>query len=111
MLENSIWHRYHPEATIRSALAALYGCDVAQISGDESLLYAELKRTLTKKELRLFIMREAQIAETEIMEELGLDETAYAASVKKAYHKIRNKVRPHIKSERAAAAVEEAPEE
>jgi hypothetical protein len=98
MLENSIWHHYLPETTIRSVLASIYGCEASQIASDEGELYAELKRTLTKKELRTFIMKEAGVADTEIMESLGFNEEELAKSLKKSYHKIRNKVRPHLKA-------------
>jgi hypothetical protein len=98
MLENSIWYRYHPEKTVRETLAALYGCDASQIAADEGTLYAELKRTLTKKELRLFIMNETDCSETEMAEAVGLTAEECAKGLKRAYHKIRNKVRPHIKT-------------
>lgn len=96
MLENSIWHQYHDVTTIREVLAAIYGCDASQIIPDEGALYAELKRTLTKKELRLFVMLEAKRSKTEVMEALGFDEEGFEKARKKAYHKIRNKVRPHL---------------
>jgi DNA-binding CsgD family transcriptional regulator len=99
MLENSIWRQYHDEMTIREVLAAIYGCDASQIVPDENVIYAELKRSLTKKELRLFVMLEAKRPETEIMETLGFDEEELAKARKKAYHKIRNKVRPHLGGE------------
>lgn len=106
MLENSLWFQYHPNTTIRETLAAIYGCDALQISGDEGELYAELKRTLTKKELRLFIMSEADINREEIMRVLGLTEEELQKSLKKSYHKIRNKIRPNVK----AAKVSEKPD-
>ena len=108
MLENSLWHQYHPETTIREVLAAIYDCGAAQIGMDEGGLYAELKRTLTKKELRLFIMSEAGMPDAAIAEALGMEAEEFSKSRKKAYHKIRNKVRPHIKTagEKSAAGDE-----
>lgn len=103
MLENSVWYRYHPEKTIRETLAAIYGCDASQLTADEGTLYAELKRTLTKKELRLFIMKEARCSDAEMTEAVGLDAVGLAKGLKKAYHKIRNTVRPHIKTAGEAA--------
>lgn len=104
MLENSLWFQYHPQKTIRETLASIYGCDALQIGGDEGALYAELKRTLTKKELRLFIMAEADIARDEVMAALGLTEEELAKSLKKTYHKLRNKVHPKVKAVKSAGA-------
>ncbi len=98
MLENSIWHQYLPETTIREVLASIYECDATQIAGDEGELYAELKRTLTKKELRLFVMLEAEVDGDTIANELGLEAEALEKAMKKTYHKIRNKVRSHLKT-------------
>jgi hypothetical protein len=97
MLENSLWKRYHDTKTIREALSALYACDASQIGADESELYAIIKRFLTKKELKLFIMKEAGISDEGIREEIGLTEDELPQSLKKIYHKLRNKVRPAIK--------------
>lgn len=97
-MENSLWFAYLPHKSIREALSAFYDCDPAQISVDEGHLYAIIKRNLTKKELRLFIMKEAGIADAKITQEIGLDEEALAKSLKKSYHKLRNKVRSEIKA-------------
>ena len=57
MLENSIWTQFHTEKTIRETLAEVLSIDAVQISSDESELYAMIKRHLTKKELKLFIIK------------------------------------------------------
>jgi hypothetical protein len=98
MLENSVWRHYHPETTIREVLASIYDCDASQIVDDENELYAEIKRTLTKKELRLFVMLEAEVDGIVIMNELGMDEESLEKAMKKTYHKLRNKVRSNLKS-------------
>lgn len=98
MLENSLWYAYHQEKSIQETLSGVYGCDPTQISVDEGRLYAILKRHLTKKELRAFIMKEADVEDAKMIKELGLDEEALAKSLKKAYHKLRGKVRSEIKS-------------
>ena len=98
MLENSVWRQYHSDTTIREVLASIYDCDASQIADDENELYAELKRTLTKKELRLFVMLEAEVDSETIMNELGMDEEGLEKAMKKTYHKIRNKVRPNLKT-------------
>lgn len=98
MLEQSVWAQYHPEKSIREVLAALYGCELSQLIADEGVLYAEIKRTLTKKELRLFAMAEAGNSEEAMMETLGYDSAALNDARKKSYHKLRNKVRSRIKA-------------
>lgn len=98
MLENSIWHAYLPHKSIHEALSAFYGCEKSQISVDEGYLYAVIKRNLTKKELRIFIMKQAGIADEKIMQEMGIEEEVFAKSLKKAHHKLRNKVRSQIKA-------------
>ena len=107
MLENSVWNQYLPETTIREVLASIYECDATQITGDEGELYAELKRTLTKKELRLFVMLEAEVQSDTILAELGMDENALEKAMKKTYHKIRNKVRSHLKTAKERASSED----
>ena len=97
MLENSLWKRYHDTKTIRETLSAFYACDASQIAAGENELYAILKRFLTKKELKFFIMKEAGISDAEIMETLGFNEEELQKSSKKAYHKLRDKVRSAIK--------------
>jgi len=90
VLENSLWRQYHTDKTIRETLAALYDCDIVQIGDDESELYAILKRHLTKKELRLFVMHEAGMSASAIANELKMDETMFDKAIQKAYSKIRS---------------------
>lgn len=104
MLENSLWFRYFPETTIREVLAKIYGCDAAHIDDNEGELYAALKRTLTKKELRLFIMAEAETSAEAMAEAMEMDVDEVRKSLKKAYHKVRNKVHPQVKKGRDTAA-------
>ena len=89
MLENSLWHKYSANKTIQAVLAALYGADAEQIGGDENVLYAILKRQLTKRELRLFIMNESGMAETEIKQNMELDDETFDAIKKKVYRKFK----------------------
>lgn len=102
MLENSLWYKYHQEKSIRETLSDFYDCDPAQISVDEGHLYAIIKRNLTKKELKLFIMKEAAVSDGQIMEAVGLNEEELKKSLKKTYHKLRNKVRAEIKASNEA---------
>jgi len=89
MLENSLWYKYCPTKTIQEVLAALYDVDAEQIGGDENELYAILKRQLTKRELRLFIMKESGALESEIKEQMQLNDDEYANIIKKSYRKFR----------------------
>jgi len=89
MLENSVWFQYNKEKLIRSALADLYKCEVSQIVDNEGELYAILKRTMTKRELRFFAMTEAGISQGEIMEKLNIEAKDFDTMTHKSYRKIR----------------------
>lgn len=99
MLENSLWQRYNETKTIRETLSAIYGCDAVEIGDDEGALYASLKRHLTKKELKLFIMNEAGIAQDEITGAVGIDNEAYELAKHKTYRKIKqDKIYSEVKT-------------
>ncbi|RLA72477.1 MAG: hypothetical protein DRG24_02900 [Epsilonproteobacteria bacterium] len=91
MLENSIWTQFHTEKTIRETLAEVLSIDAVQISSDETELYAMIKRHLTKKELRLFIMSEAGIDDAAIQAKIGIEADAYAKAKRKVYSKLKSK--------------------
>ena len=98
MLENSIWQQYHSDRTIRETLAGIYGCDLSQISSNEAELYAILKRHLTKKELRLFIMNEAGSEPSKIISDLKMDKADFEKARHKTYSKIKgNKIHKEIR--------------
>lgn len=116
MLENSLWLRYNPNKTIREVLARIYACDAVEINDDERVLYASLKRHLTKKELRMIIMNEAELSVEEIGAEVGLTGDELKKAQYKAYRKIRQeKIRHDVKagaqSEAAVDAIVEDGEE
>ncbi|MEA2111940.1 MAG: hypothetical protein U9P71_07825 [Campylobacterota bacterium] len=89
MLENSLWHKYSANKTIQAVLAALYDADAKEIAGAENELYAILKRQLTKRELRLFIMNESGITVDEIKKSMQLDDETFEAIKKKVYRKFK----------------------
>lgn len=98
MLENSLWIRYLPDVTIREVLARLYGCDARDISDNEGLLYASLKRHLTKKEFRLVMMHEAHIPSATICDEVGIDPEKFEITRHRAYRKIaQEKIRTEVR--------------
>jgi len=89
MLENSVWKQYHSKKTIHEVLVAFYKSEDEEIIEDETRLYASIKRRLTKKELRGFIMKEAGIDEASMLVTLGLDNEALEKLLRKAYRKVR----------------------
>ena len=95
MLENSIWKRYHEEKSIHQTLVEIYGGKLEDINTNEGELYAILKRHLTKKELRLFIMNEAGISKEEIVEEINIE----LGDFEKAHHKTYKKLRQNSMKE------------
>lgn len=93
MMENSLWRRYNPERDLAGVLARVLLCESISLLPDERELYAVLKRHLTKKELRLFIMSEAALSEAAICEELSLEAESYEKMKYRVYRKI---VQPKI---------------
>lgn len=99
-LENSIWHRYHPETSLHEGLVRFYGCEPEAVSGDDDYLYALLKRKLTKKELRFFIMDEAKVEGGAIEAALHVNADEAELLRRKAYRKLRDgKMRKLVTSE------------
>ena len=99
MLENSLWLRYNPTKTMREVLARIYECSAVEVNDDERILYASLKRHLTKKELRIIIMNEAHVSADEIAAEVGMNTAELKKAQYKAYRKIRQeKIRHDVKA-------------
>lgn len=107
MLENSLWLRYNPTKTIREVLARLYECGAVEIGDDERVLYASLKRHLTKKEFRMVMMNEGGLTSEEIGEEVGLSGEELKKAQYKAYRKIRqDKIRLEVRASQAKEEIE-----
>jgi DNA-directed RNA polymerase specialized sigma24 family protein len=112
MLENSLWLRYNPNKTMREVLARIYECSAVEVNDDERVLYASLKRHLTKKELRMIIMNEAEISAEEIAAEVGMNTAELKKAQYKAYRKIRQeKIRNDVKAGPQSEAVVEVADE
>lgn len=113
MLENSLWLRYNPTKTMREVLARIYDCSAVEVNDDERILYASLKRHLTKKELRMIIMNEAEISAEEIAAEVDMNAVELKKAQYKAYRKIRQeKIRNDVKAgPQTQTVVEDADEE
>ncbi len=89
MLDNSLWRQYHSTKSIHDTLVTIYGCEDFDITSDEKALYASIKRRLTKKELRAFIMKEATVSDSVICNTLHVNEDELELMLRKAYRKIR----------------------
>lgn len=112
MLENSLWLRYNPTKTMREVLARIYECSAVEVNDDERILYASLKRHLTKKELRMIIMNEAEVSAEEIANEVGMNAAELKKAQYKAYRKVRQeKIRNDVKAGPQTQAVIEADDE
>jgi FixJ family two-component response regulator len=99
MLENSLWLRYNPTKTIREVLTRIYECDAVEIEEDERELYASLKRHLTKKELKIVMMNEANLGSDAIAAEIGITLEALKLAQYKAYRKVRQeKIRQEVRA-------------
>lgn len=94
MLENSIWKQYNETNSFRELLAQF--CKISEIDliEDDKLLYNVLKAKLTKKELKLFAMDSANIAEEAMKSELSLNDEELEKAKFKLYKKLKqDKVR------------------
>ncbi|MBU0631699.1 hypothetical protein KKA17_03570 [bacterium] len=89
MLENSVWKQYHKELSIREVVSKFYEVDPSMIIDDEQELYALLKRKLTKKELRLFVMDSAKVSDKEMMEFFEVNSEELSVMKDKLYKKMR----------------------
>jgi 2-hydroxychromene-2-carboxylate isomerase len=100
MLENSIWYKYNGDKSVRATLAAFYGCDTAMISNNEVELYNILKRNMTKRELRLYVLQVAGFDDAAIKKEMGIDDDKVLEKLKHTSNrKMRqDKIRQAVKS-------------
>jgi len=100
MLENSIWYKYNGDKSVRATLAAFYGCDTAMISNNEVELYNILKRNMTKRELRLYVLQVAGFDDAGIKKEMGIDDDKVLEKLKHTSNrKLRqDKIRQAVKT-------------
>ena len=97
---------------MREVLARIYECSAVEVNDDERILYASLKRHLTKKELRVIIMNEAEISADEIAAEVGMNTAELKKAQYKAYRKIRQeKIRNDVKAGPQTQVVTDTAEE
>ena len=98
MMENSFWNQYHQDQSIREVLSNLYQTEIHLDESDEAELYAVLKRHLTKKELKLFVMNEANVEKSEIEQMLNISDDHYDQAKHKTYSKLKsNKIQNSVR--------------
>jgi len=100
MLENSIWFKYNGDKSIRATLAEFYGCATSQISDNEVELYNILKKNMTKRELKLYILQVAGFDDDAISSEMKIDDEKVVEKLKHTSNrKMRqDKIRQAVKS-------------
>jgi len=100
MLENSIWFKYNGDKSIRATLAAFYGCSASQISSNEVELYNILKKNMTKRELKLYVLEVAGFDDDAIKAEMKIDDEKVIEKLKHTSNrKMRqDKIRQAVKT-------------
>ena len=100
MLENSIWFKYNGEKSIRATLAEFYKCETAQIANNEVELYNVLKKNMTKRELKLYVLQVAGFDDAAIAKEMNIDDEKVIEKLKHTSNrKMRqDKIRQAVKS-------------
>ena len=89
MLENSMWRKYHKENTFRERIAECCVLDSIDLIVEDKELYGAIKVKLTKKELKLFAMDSAKIADEKLKEEFSYDDAALEKAKFKLYKKLK----------------------
>ena len=100
MLENSIWFKYNGEKSIRATLAAFYKCETSQIGNNEVELYNVLKKNMTKRELKLYVLEVAGFDYVAIAKEMGIEDEKVIEKLKHTSNrKMRqDKIRQAVKN-------------
>ncbi|MEE8588613.1 MAG: hypothetical protein V3S80_04620 [Sulfurimonadaceae bacterium] len=100
MLENSIWFKYNGEKSIRATLADFYKCETSLISNNEVELYNILKKNMTKRELKVYILEVAGFDDAAIQKEMAIDDDKVLEKLKHTSNrKMRqDKIRQAVKT-------------
>ncbi|WP_151899738.1 MULTISPECIES: hypothetical protein [Sulfurimonas] len=88
MLESTVWRQYHNDNSFREKLAEFCRLDTVDLIEDDKELYAALKAKLTKKELKLFAMDTAGIAQGIIKKEFAYTDEELEKAKFKLYKKL-----------------------
>ncbi len=89
MLENSVWRQYNSENNFREKLVTFCNIESLNLIEDDKDLYAVLKSKLTKKELKLFAMDSASLADEKLQAELSLNDEELQKAKFKLYKKFK----------------------
>ena len=100
MLENSIWFKYNGDTSIRATLAAFYALPTSHIANNEVELYNVLKKNMTKRELKLYVLQVAGFDDAAIQKEMGIEDEKVIEKLKHTSNrKMRqDKIRQSVKS-------------
>jgi|LGOV01.1.fsa_nt_gb predicted flavoprotein YhiN len=100
MLENSIWFKYNGEKSIRATLADFYKCETSLISNNEVELYNILKKNMTKRELKVYVLEVAGFDDAAIQKEMAIDDDKVLEKLKHTSNrKMRqDKIRQAVKT-------------
>ena len=99
MLENSIWFKYNGDKSIRATLAEFYAVTTSHISNNEVELYNVLKKNMTKRELKLYVLQVAGFDDATIAKEMGIEDEKVIEKLKHTSNrKLRqDKIRQAVK--------------
>lgn len=103
----TLWEQYNPDRLLGSVLTDVCGMPLAPCG--EKALYEALKRHLTRKELRCWVMEEGGAARETIMDAAGLDTQGAERTLEKARKKLHQ---PKLQAElrRLLASTEDSGE-
>jgi hypothetical protein len=83
----NLWEQYNPERGLGEVLGEIAGLPLGQCS--DKALFECLKRHLTRRELRCFVMAQGGMPKEAIFEETGLTPEAMEKTLQKAGKKLR----------------------
>ncbi len=100
MLENSIWFKYNGDKSIRATLAEFYKLPTSHIASHEVELYNVLKKNMTKRELKLYVLQVAGFDDAAIQKEMGIEDEKVVEKLKHTSNrKMRqDKIRQAVKN-------------
>lgn len=88
-LKSSVWRQYNDSNSFREKLAEFCVMDVELLVEDDKELYAIMKSKLTKRELKLFAMDSAKIADADMMSEFDVSADELEKMKFKLYKKLK----------------------
>jgi len=89
MLDSTVWRQYHKDNNFRQFLSEHCVLKIEDLMEDDKELYGALKAKLTKKELKLFAMNSAEVADADLQKEFEYDEEALKKAKFKLYKKLK----------------------